>query len=52
MLEYDRSSHPFREDLIRGAISAANAKVPVPQGPGVGVEVDRKVLERYRRPFR
>jgi D-galactarolactone cycloisomerase len=52
MLEYDRSSHPFREDLIRGAISTVNGKVPVPQGPGVGVEVDREVLERYGRPFR
>lgn len=52
MFEYDRSSHPFREDLIRGAISTVNGKVPIPQGPGVGVEVDRMVLERYRRPFR
>jgi D-galactarolactone cycloisomerase len=52
MLEYDRSSHPFREDLIRGAISTVNGKVPVPQRPGVGVEVDREVLERYGRPFR
>ena len=51
MLEYDRSLHPFREDLIRGAISTVNGKVPVPQGPSVGVEVDRKVLERYGRPF-
>ena len=49
MLEYDRSSHSFREDLIWGAISTVDGKVPVPQGPGV--EVDRKVLERYGRPF-
>jgi D-galactarolactone cycloisomerase len=52
MLEYDTSSHPFREDLIHGAISAANGKVPVPQGPGIGVDVDREVLERYSRPLR
>jgi D-galactarolactone cycloisomerase len=52
MLEYDTSSHPFREDLIGGAISAVNGEVPVPQGPGIGVEVDREVLERYGKPFR
>jgi D-galactarolactone cycloisomerase len=52
MLEYDRSSHPFREDLIGGAIYTVNEKVPIPQGPGIGVEVDREVLQRYGRPFR
>jgi D-galactarolactone cycloisomerase len=52
MLEYDTSSHPFREDLIRGAISTVNGKVPVPHEPGIGVEVDREVLKRYGRPFR
>ena len=52
MLEYDRSSHPFREDLIGGAIRMKDGRVPVPQGPGIGVEVDRDVLERYRRPAR
>jgi D-galactarolactone cycloisomerase len=52
MLEYDTSSHPFREDLVHGAIRRAEGKVPVPQGAGIGVEVDRGVVERYGRPFR
>jgi D-galactarolactone cycloisomerase len=52
MLEYDRSSHPFREDLIGGAISVVDGMVPVPQGPGIGIEVDRGVLGRYGKPFR
>ena len=52
MLEYDRSSHPFREDLIGGAISTVNGKVPVPRGPGIGVEVHSEVLERYGKPYR
>jgi len=52
MLEYDTSSHPFREDLIYGAISMRDGMVAVPQGPGIGVEVDRGVLERYGRPLR
>lgn len=52
MLEYDTSSHPFREDLIYGAISMRDGKVAVPQRPGIGVEVDRGVLERYGRVYR
>jgi D-galactarolactone cycloisomerase len=52
MLEYDTSSHPFRADLIYGAISIQDGKVAVPQGPGIGVEVDREVLGRYGHPFR
>ena len=49
MLEYDRSSHPFRQDLIGDAIRMKDGRVPVPQRPGIGVEVDRDVLERYDR---
>ena len=44
--------HPFREDLIGGVISTVDGKVPVPHAPGIGVEVDRTVLERYGKPFR
>jgi len=52
MLEYDGSSHPFREGLIHDSISMTDGKVPVPQGPGIGVEVDRAVIEEYGKPFR
>ena len=48
MLEYDQSSHPFRLDLICGGISLENGFVPVPQAPGIGVEVNREVLERFK----
>jgi D-galactarolactone cycloisomerase len=50
MLEYDRSSHPFREDLIGGAIRMEDGKVAVPQAPGIGVEVDRDILIRFGVP--
>lgn len=49
MLEYDTSSHPFREALIHGAIRMANGKIPIPQDPGIGVQIDREVLDRYSR---
>jgi L-alanine-DL-glutamate epimerase-like enolase superfamily enzyme len=29
-----------------------DGKVAVPQAPGIGVEVNREVLDRYGHPFR
>lgn len=49
MLEYDQSSHPFRTDLIHGAINLnANGMVPVPDAPGIGVEIDRNIIDKYK----
>ncbi len=49
MVELDRSTHPFRQALIYGAIDLAeNGTVKIPQGPGLGIEVDRSVLEHFR----
>ncbi|MDD3347567.1 mandelate racemase/muconate lactonizing enzyme family protein [Oscillibacter sp.] len=48
MVEYDQSSHPFRLDLIDGKIEFRDGCVSVPDAPGIGVEVDRRVLEKYR----
>jgi D-galactarolactone cycloisomerase len=48
MLEYDQSSHPFRQDLIFGAIAMQDGKVQIPSAPGLGVEINREVIERYR----
>ncbi|WP_042143559.1 mandelate racemase/muconate lactonizing enzyme family protein [Paucisalibacillus sp. EB02] len=47
-LEYDQSDHPFREDLIFHAINMENGKVAVPQKPGIGVDVNREVIEEYK----
>ncbi|MDF2962280.1 MAG: putative mandelate racemase/muconate lactonizing-like protein [Paenibacillus sp.] len=49
MLEYDQSAHPFREDLIFHAIAMEEGKVKVPTKPGIGVDVNRDVIEQYRR---
>jgi L-alanine-DL-glutamate epimerase-like enolase superfamily enzyme len=49
MLEYDQSAHPFRQDLIFQAINMEHGKVQVPTGPGLGVEVNREILERYEK---
>lgn len=48
ILEFDRSSHPFRVQLITRPIQQVNGWVAIPTGPGLGVEIDRSVLEKYR----
>ena len=48
VFEYDRSSHPFRQQLITEPITQKDGWVAIPNGPGLGVEVDRAVLEKYR----
>ena len=49
MLEYDQSAHPFRQDLIHNAIAMNDrGMVPIPDGPGLGIEVNREILDRYR----
>ena len=48
VLEYDRSSHPFRQQLIAEPIEQKGGWVAIPQRPGLGIEIDRAVLEKYR----
>ena len=48
VLEYDRSSHPFRRELVREPLDLVDGMVPIPDGPGLGIEVRRETLERYR----
>jgi len=48
MLEFDLSSHPFRRELIFDGIEMLNGRVQIPDRPGIGVEVNTEVLERYR----
>lgn len=47
-LEFDQSSHPFRKDLIFDGIKMTNGKVQVPTKPGIGVEVNREIIDRYK----
>jgi len=47
IFEYDRSSHPFRQALVRQPVEQKDGWVEIPSRPGLGVEVDRAVLERY-----
>lgn len=44
LLEFDTSEHPFRQELIKNRIVMRDGTVAVPDGPGLGVEVNREVL--------
>ena len=48
MLEYDQTPHPFRQGLLVDPIQVENGVAYVPEGPGLGVEIKRDVLERYK----
>ncbi len=48
IFEYDRSSHPFRQFLVKEPVTQVDGWVDIPQRPGLGVEVDRAVLDKYR----
>ena len=47
MLEFDRTEHPIRQAILQSPIEHANGVVRIPQGPGLGIEVDRTALERF-----
>lgn len=49
MLEYDSSSHPFRQELISERFDLDNGVVAIPDRPGIGVTVNRDLLARYAR---
>ncbi|MFC7008638.1 mandelate racemase/muconate lactonizing enzyme family protein [Halalkalicoccus salilacus] len=48
MLEFDRTPNPIRDELAVDPIVNEGTDVPVPDGPGLGIEIDSDVLERFR----
>jgi len=48
ILEYDRSSHPFRRELVTEPIELRDGVVRIPDGPGLGIEVITDTVQRYR----
>ncbi len=48
ILEYDRSSHPFRNELVTQPMSLADGMVRIPEAPGLGIELVPETLQRFR----
>ncbi len=47
LLEFDRSPHPVRDEATTMPAVSAEGRVRVPEGPGLGVAVDRAALRRF-----
>jgi len=48
VLEYDRSSHPFRKELISTPWVLLDGEIAVPDGPGLGIDIKMDVIEKYQ----
>jgi D-galactarolactone cycloisomerase len=48
VLELDRTEHPFRQAILMAPIEHVAGAVAVPAGPGLGIEIDRAALARFR----
>jgi D-galactarolactone cycloisomerase len=47
LLEFDRTEHPMRQAILVRPIEHVKGIVCVPDGPGLGIEVDRAALARF-----
>ncbi len=48
VLEYDVSSHPFRQDLITQPWNMEQGRVAIPNQPGLGIEVNMDTVNRFQ----
>ncbi|VIO70107.1 D-galactarolactone cycloisomerase [Bradyrhizobium ivorense] len=47
ILEFDRTEHPIRQAILLEPVEHVRGVVQVPDGPGLGIEIDRKALARF-----
>jgi len=48
MLEFDRTEHPIRQAILVRPIEHQDGIVRIPERPGLGVEIDRDALARFK----
>ncbi len=48
MLEFDRTEHPIRAELLTERIEHMDGVVSVPQGAGLGIDIDRRALSHFK----
>ena len=46
VLEFDQTPHPIRENITAPFVQQ-NSHVTIPTGPGLGIEIDESVVERF-----
>ncbi|WP_226622676.1 mandelate racemase/muconate lactonizing enzyme family protein [Alloyangia pacifica] len=47
IMEFDRTHNPFRQAVVTQPIEHENGWVSIPDGPGLGVEIDRDALKEF-----
>ena len=47
ILEYDQSTHPFRQELITRPWQLVDGMIEVSDAPGLGIEVREDIVEQY-----
>ncbi len=50
LLEFDRSEHPFRQAVLARPIEHVQGVVQIPDGPGLGIEINREALREFAAP--
>jgi len=48
LFEFDRSENPLRHEILADPLDPTGGSLAVPSAPGLGIEVDEEVVERYR----
>ncbi|RXN87004.1 mandelate racemase/muconate lactonizing enzyme family protein [Achromobacter aloeverae] len=48
LLEFEQCENPFRDELTVAPIEQRRGIVQIPTAPGLGIEIKRAVLDRYR----
>lgn len=46
-LEYDLGENPLREELLTEPLRPVNGEITVPEGPGLGIEIDWDRVQHY-----
>lgn len=47
LLEYDMSENALRTELAKNPVTHKDGVVTIPQGPGLGLEINRELLSKY-----
>lgn len=47
LLEFDQTYNPYRAEILVDPVAQSGGMVAIPQGPGLGVEINRAALARY-----
>ncbi|WP_284773906.1 mandelate racemase/muconate lactonizing enzyme family protein [Agrobacterium sp. lyk4-40-TYG-31] len=47
ILEFDRTENPYRQAVLTSPLDHVEGVVQIPDGPGLGIEINRDALEKY-----